>query len=1144
MWMGMSMAARPPLSRRWRYTLALLGAMFVAGIAGASPALANAGKVLVFTGTAGTANPVSSTAATAIQSLGAANDFTVDVTADATQINAANLAGYRAVAFVNSAGDALSAAQEADLQAYVQGGGGFVGIGETVTLEQGNSFFDTLIGLTGNPRVTGAAASSAQDVEFLDRVHPASRNDPALAKGMTESWYQWANNPTGTVQTLARVRFNTIPDGTSVTNDATPQRWTSSISTNQPQGERAAAWCRDVQQGRSFYSEFGSTTASWSDDNVKKHMLGGIEWAAGMVRGNCKAAITSNYSNVRITPANPSNTSNQYNGELTNTAIADNGLVFYTGRAICSASMTQIGNWDSANTGLGCGTVHVWDPNAGGSSYDRDPAKVSLVANMSVFGAKGSNIEAGQASTSEEGLLAIALDPKFSQGRPYVYIQYFPYYGGEQGKDTTPALGTGFDRRRYRGERRLSRFTYDSASRTFVPGSEKVIMSWTQSVYSCCHEGASAAFDSKGNLYISNGDNIGNFANSNTGGYANPDPSMTAPCPGAAATTHCAQTPADQRPADTIISSYGDARGTSSNTNIYDGKIIRIHPLDNPGDTPGVGSTYTIPDASAPNGANLFPPDSQAVQDGKAKPEIFAMGVRNAYTLHIDKKTDALTTAWVGPDQGTVSPIWGTAKTENATMMNSAGNWGWPYCQGGNRWDYRAKLPSSVYQGNDPGTATAAPFGHPGTVGGGADGQTGGFWDCSKDLLNDSPYNTGLTTLPKPKAVNLWYSPLGGCYNFPLNGNGVPIFPTSNAAASPAVWRSCPWLGTQTNAGQAPMDGGIYRKPAGDKPNAWPSYWDGRWFLGDFAGPVNVRHALLMDPDTQFNGGQPIAADSLLGIVPSLLIGGTRLISMNFGPDGALYVASYSGGYYSFNNNNMGIWRFAYNGGPDTPGPDGSASVSGARATFSLGKSGGVSYKWDFGDGTSSTENNPTHSYSSAGTKTAKLTVTYADGQTSSQDVPVTLDATAFDSKTVDVGVTVPSSLSLTIGAKPTFGALTPSFTKDYSAQTTATVIATTGDAKLAVSDASTTAPGHLANGTFTLASALQAKATSSTNGVGGAFADVGSTASPTTLLTYPGPTQADAVTLAFQQHVAATDPLRAGSYSKTLTFTLSTTTP
>ena len=44
-------------------------------------------------------------------------------------------------------------------------------------------------------------------------------------------------------------------------------------------------------------------------------------------------------------------------------------------------------------------------------------------------------------------------------------------------------------------------------------------------------------------------------------------------------------------------------------------------------------------------------------------------------------------------------------------------------------------------------------------------------------------------------------------------------------------------------------------------------------------------------------------------------------------------------------------------------------------------------------------------------------------------------------------------------------------------------------------------------------------------------------------LLTYTGPTTTDPVTLGFRQAIGATDVLRAGTYSKTLTFTLSTTT-
>ena len=49
---------------------------------------------------------------------------------------------------------------------------------------------------------------------------------------------------------------------------------------------------------------------------------------------------------------------------------------------------------------------------------------------------------------------------------------------------------------------------------------------------------------------------------------------------------------------------------------------------------------------------------------------------------------------------------------------------------------------------------------------------------------------------------------------------------------------------------------------------------------------------------------------------------------------------------------------------------------------------------------------------------------------------------------------------------------------------------------------------------------------------------------SPLALLTYGGPVTNDAVAIGLQQAIASTDPLRTGSYSKTLTFTLSTTTP
>ncbi len=113
---------------------------------------------------------------------------------------------------------------------------------------------------------------------------------------------------------------------------------------------------------------------------------------------------------------------------------------------------------------------------------------------------------------------------------------------------------------------------------------------------------------------------------------------------------------------------------------------------------------------------------------------------------------------------------------------------------------------------------------------------------------------------------------------------------------------------------------------------------------------------------------------------------------------------------------------------------------------------------------------------------------------------------------------TVPATLSLTLGAPPSFGAFTPGVDRTYDAQTTANVISTAGDATLSVSD-----PGHLANGAFSLPQPLEVLGVPKS---------------------YDGPVSNDLVAIGFKQAIGATDALRTGAYSKTLTFTLSTATP
>lgn len=126
------------------------------------------------------------------------------------------------------------------------------------------------------------------------------------------------------------------------------------------------------------------------------------------------------------------------------------------------------------------------------------------------------------------------------------------------------------------------------------------------------------------------------------------------------------------------------------------------------------------------------------------------------------------------------------------------------------------------------------------------------------------------------------------------------------------------------------------------------------------------------------------------------------------------------------------------------------------------------------------------------------------------------------------VGGEVPSTLALTLGTPASFGPFTPGVAREYTASTTATVVSTAGDAALTAADPSSTAPGRLVNGAFALASPLQ----------------VAGTPLPSTVKSYTGPVSNDDVAIEFKQPIAADEPLRTGTYAKTLTFTLSTTNP
>src|SRR3954452_11739727 len=118
-------AKGPSSSNRWGYLLAVSALMTLLG---AAQARADTGRVLVFhPDPAG--HPEVTAGIDAMSDLGRAGGSQVDATRTTTAFTGANLSRYPAVVFLNTPGNRLNGEQEGALADYMQGGGGFMGIG-------------------------------------------------------------------------------------------------------------------------------------------------------------------------------------------------------------------------------------------------------------------------------------------------------------------------------------------------------------------------------------------------------------------------------------------------------------------------------------------------------------------------------------------------------------------------------------------------------------------------------------------------------------------------------------------------------------------------------------------------------------------------------------------------------------------------------------------------------------------------------------------------------------------------------------------------------------------------------------------------------------------------------------------------------
>ncbi|NEE25077.1 carbohydrate-binding protein, partial [Streptomyces sp. SID7982] len=143
-----------------------------------------------------------------------------------------------------------------------------------------------------------------------------------------------------------------------------------------------------------------------------------------------------------------------------------------------------------------------------------------------------------------------------------------------------------------------------------------------------------------------------------------------------------------------------------------------------------------------------------------------------------------------------------------------------------------------------------------------------------------------------------------------------------------------------------------------------------------------------------------VKADGSPGTIDTFPWTGTQVMDSAFGPDGALYVLDYGTGA-----NNQALYRVEYLAGSNrSPVAKAAAdktsgstplAVSFSSAGSADPEGGNLTYAWDFGDGTTSTDPNPSHTYTTAGTYNPTLTVTDPEGLTGTASLVVTAGNTA-----------------------------------------------------------------------------------------------------------------------------------------------------
>lgn len=225
-------------------------------------------QILVFSKTAGYRHESIPAGLKALNEIAGNQGWKITATEDSALFSPSVLDSVDLVVFLSTSGDVLGEVQENALQQFVESGGGLLTIHSGTDTEYGWDWYQKAIGahFTGHPPVQKAT------IVVEDREHPATKHFPASTWETEDEWYSFNHNPREDVHVLISIDESTY--------DVDDNRWFDGVV--QRMGDHPLVWYKKVGKGIVFQSALGHTDEMYADTLYRKHLIGMIEFTAGV----------------------------------------------------------------------------------------------------------------------------------------------------------------------------------------------------------------------------------------------------------------------------------------------------------------------------------------------------------------------------------------------------------------------------------------------------------------------------------------------------------------------------------------------------------------------------------------------------------------------------------------------------------------------------------------------------------------------------------------------------------------------------------------------------------------------------------------------------------------------------------------------